>query len=140
MGFDPDKFRMANAVKQKSVHSPHDNGKTNTTEDVISSFVSSELSSKADVVAKQKKEMYDDIATRDIDEFLAENEEDDDLLYQELSRPTSKGYNAVNPIDDESMTYIDGIKESVRDKEVNAIMDDADEQLMDAILSLDLEA
>merc|ERR1712228_323059 len=115
-GFDPDKFRMANASihRSSSLNSKLDNMQQDGSTDVISSFASSELSSKSETIPKRKerkKEKYQDI---DIDAFLAEDQDDDDddLLLQELSRPNSKGYNTVNYDDrSEQMGYIDGIEE-----------------------------
>ena len=139
-GFDPEKFRMANSSIHKS---QLDNGQSNGSDDVISSFVSSQLSSTSEIVSKRKERKKEKYQNIDIDAFLAEDQDDDDLLLQELSRPNSKRYDSVNmrEEDDEPSSYIEGIKESVRGMQMDSIMnlDDEDENLMDAILSLDLE-
>lgn len=65
------------------------------------------------------------------------NNEYDDLMYKELSRATSMYEEKDNDIPEPS------IQESVQKghgRQLSNIMDDEDEELMDAILSLDIEA
>ena len=137
-GFDADKFRNANVSIDKSSlqNNNNSNNKINkrTASADLSSFASSQLSSKSDVV---------DINNHNKDKNN-EDEYDDDLMFKELSRPNSM-YPQYDDENNDNMNEIDNNEQSIQrcvyqvKNQVTGVMDDEDEELMDAILSLDLD-
>eukprot|EP01083_Nonionella_stella_P072234 194603_1 len=133
-GFDADKFRNANA----SMTVQNDAHQASMSAD-LSSFASSQMSSQIPPMA-----MSDDMSEKenhnlmnDINEYI--DEEEEDLMMEELSR------SIVNPMfqndrnEHDEVHYIEHFKHMKKDQAINNVMDDQDEELMDAILSLDLD-
>jgi len=144
-GFDANKFRTANISGTKEGdHRDHSiaAGKSESTD--LSSFASSELSSKSGTLRSIKSSVTGAGSRNlNVEEFIAE-EDDDDFILQELSRSAVHVFDAnkMEGTNDrvESVGYIESFQQSVRDGgSMHNIMDDDDEELMDAILSLDME-
>jgi len=156
-GFDADKFRNANvATNSNHQELDHDRfGDKNGGSSDMSSFASSELSSKSGTLRSLRSSVAGTGSRNlNIDEFIVEEEEEDDFMLQELSRADPKRFDHddvqnmsmmerdIMPQREEDMGYIESIQHSVREGRsgsVHNIMDDDDEELMDAILSLDMD-
>jgi len=149
-GFDADKFRNANVSTNSNQKELDHNGfrdKNGGSSD-MSSFASSELSSNSK--SRTLGSIRSSVAgtgsrNLNIDEFIVEEHEEDDFMLQELSRADPKRYDhdmQRMEREEEDMGYIESIQHSVRgggSGSVHNIMDDDDEELMDAILSLDMD-
>ena len=146
-GFDADKFRNANLFNNELMNGKKGFNEKGGGSNDISSFASSQLSSKSEEIINTRKlnQNYDQIVEEH--DFQIDDDDDDihsddyneydDLMYKELSRPNSMYENTNNVMIEPS------IQESVKQghgQQVSNIMDDEDEELMDAILSLDLES
>jgi len=149
-GFDADKFRNANiSAKSDLEQLAHNRSTKKSGSSDMSSFASSDLSSKSGTLPSIKSSMAG-TGSRNLtaNEFILDEEDDDDFMLQELSRGggTKRPDVGRNEHDerryerDERVGYIESIQQSMKDGgSINNIMDDDDEELMDAILSLDMD-
>lgn len=157
-GFDPDKFRNANnsGMSIRDDQNPRESIRKSGGSSDMSSFASSELSSKTSKSSKSRslgslKSSVAGTGSRNlhIDEFIVEEAEEDDFMLQELSRGASSNQFNITKIEreevrgydrDDSIGYIESIQHSVMGGgSMHNLMDDDDEELMDAILSLDMD-
>jgi len=153
-GFDADKFRTANVASQQIARKSAKNHSLSAVrgkspDDEFSSFTSSEMSSKSmssklepiNSARGSAKDKHNEII--EFDDTDDEEEDDHDLLMQELSRPHSsnyKGYDEVKANEETTMSHLESFQGAGKEESnLKHIMDDEDEELMDAILSLDLD-
>ena len=147
-GFDPDKFRNANnsVMTDPDRVDPRNPIRKGGSSD-MSSFASSELSSKSGTLRSLKSSVTGTGSRNlNVNEFIVEEEDEDDFMLQELSRGGSYVIDVGKMERDEreersdSVGYIESIQQSVKEGgSMHNIMDDDDEELMDAILSLDMD-